>query len=225
MEPSIFRTYRRTMETYFHKQGDKKPGELDEQAIPSYTHRNRLMAWLFWERIHKVIGYVESIQVSRVLDFGCGAGPLLPFLDGACKQVYAYDLTPDPAQRTIDTFMLKKTTLLKVEGSVGQLGDKSVDLIIALDVLEHVAELKALLKEFRRILTDDGRVIVCGPTESWLYKIGRRMAGFENLYHKRSIYDIEGEMRKIFDVRIIARMYPPVTLFRISSASRKAVKK
>jgi 2-polyprenyl-3-methyl-5-hydroxy-6-metoxy-1,4-benzoquinol methylase len=225
MKLPIFRTYRRTMETYFQKLGDKKPGELAEQAIPSYTHRNRLMAWLFWERIYKVICYVESIRVNRVLDFGCGAGPLLPFLDGACTQVYAYDLNPDPAQRTIDTFLLKKTTLFTVEGGVGQLGNKSVDLIIALDVLEHVAELESLLKEFRRILTDNGRFIVCGPTESCLYKIGRRMAGFENLYHKRSIYDIEREMREFFDVRVIARMYPPVTLFRISSASRKAAKK
>jgi hypothetical protein len=40
-------------------------------------------------------------------------------------------------------------------------------------------------------LADDGVVIVSGPTESPLYRLGRRVAGFGGHYHKHTVFDVE----------------------------------
>ena len=47
-------------------------GEYDENALPSYTHSNRLMAWLFWKRIDIALSFMGDISGKTVLDFGCG---------------------------------------------------------------------------------------------------------------------------------------------------------
>lgn len=42
------------------------------------------------------------------------------------------------------------------------------DTIIALDVLEHFKDLNAKLNELKNIMEPGARLIISGPTESWI---------------------------------------------------------
>jgi SAM-dependent methyltransferase len=53
------------------------------------------------------------------------------------------------------------------------------DLIVALDVLEHVKDLESVLASLLRLLASGGRLVVSGPTENIFYRIGRRLSGPE----------------------------------------------
>ena len=66
-------------------------------------------------------------------------------------------------------------------------------------MLEHVEQLEAVVDLFRGLLTQRGRLVVSGPTESWAYRLGRQIAGFHkipgygigNVFHHTHIYKIE----------------------------------
>ncbi|HYT32639.1 MAG TPA: methyltransferase domain-containing protein, partial [Thermoanaerobaculia bacterium] len=100
--------------------------------------------------------------------------------------------------------------------SLKELPAETFDTIVCLDVLEHVDSLPEVVAEFVRLLKPDGRLIVSGPTESILYRAGRRLAGFSGHYHVRNIYEIERYLSRFFHLSVARRLVWPITLFRIT---------
>jgi 2-polyprenyl-3-methyl-5-hydroxy-6-metoxy-1,4-benzoquinol methylase len=94
---------------------------------------------------------------------------------------------------------------------------KSFDLINALDVLEHVDDLRGTLSDLLGLLKPGGRLVVSGPTENILYQIGRKLAGpeYSGEYHERGIAEIKRELNRMAQVEQIATLYWPVPLFEI----------
>lgn len=217
-----FKDYRKRMDVNLRQlAAQHDPHELDEQAVPAYIHPNRLMAWLFWQRLQVVTRYLESQSLGRVLDFGCGAGVLFPFLLPRSQQLVAYDLDYQVSRFTIENLELKGVCLLDEPLGLDVLEPGTIDTIIALDVLEHVDDLHDVCQRFEQLLSPWGQIVISGPTESLAYRMGRRLAGAKQHFHVRSIYDIERQMVECFEWHLIARLYPPVTLFRVSVARRR----
>jgi SAM-dependent methyltransferase len=110
--------------------------------------------------------------------------------------------------------------------SITDLPAKSFDLIIALDVLEHVHDLPGTLNELLALLKPDGQLIVSGPTENILYHLGRKVAGpeYSGAYHERGIAEIKNELAKTSTLHPIATLYWPIPLFEIFSAKRQIKK-
>ena len=60
---------------------ESERGRLDEAGFPAYSHPNSLINWLFWQRLHTAMNYIENhAPYAQVLDFGCGSGVMLSFL-------------------------------------------------------------------------------------------------------------------------------------------------
>jgi SAM-dependent methyltransferase len=103
--------------------------------------------------------------------------------------------------------------------------DGSLDLALALDVLEHVPDLDHTVGELLRVVRPGGELIVTGPTENLFYKIGRRVAGpaYSGDYHVRDVMSIEAAMRRRARTQRLATLIPGVPLFRVLVAHREAV--
>jgi len=213
-----FRAYRRQFQAAFRKVLASGRTELiDEQALPSYAHSNFLMSWLFWQRIRVVLKELEASAPGRTLDFGCGAGVLLPALRDLDADLFAYDLDLSLATRLARHWGWPEIKWIADARALERLEPGTFDTIICLDVLEHVDSLPAVTSEFVRLLKPTGRLIVSGPTESPLYRAGRRLAGFSGHYHVRSIFDIEKYLDRYFRLQIVRRLIWPLTLFRITT--------
>jgi 2-polyprenyl-3-methyl-5-hydroxy-6-metoxy-1,4-benzoquinol methylase len=203
---------------------ESEPGRLDEIGFPAYSHANPLINWLFWKRLHKVIDYIQGgAPYQRALDFGCGSGVMLPFLAGACREVVATDVDLVPLESTRRHFPLAPNVqVLDASGNAlaGQPA-ASFDLIIALDVLEHVKDLAGTLTILLRLLKAGGQLVVSGPTENSLYRFGRKLAGpeYSGDYHERGIADIRGELLRRVRLKRIATLYWPAPLFEIFAAT------
>jgi len=195
---------------------------LDEQGVPSYSHANPLMAWLFWQRLRHAIRYLEGQNLKRVLDFGCGAGVLFPYLLPRCEQLFAFDINDQAGRATIKRLGLKGVQLLDPSANLGELQPGSIDMVIALDVLEHVADLREVCRTLANLLSPEGQILFSGPTESVVYRLGRRLAGFKTHFHERNIYEVEAGLRTVLEVKVIARLYVPIQLFRICVARKPA---
>jgi len=221
MTSSDFNAYKVRHRTAIRKVlAEAEPGRLDEAAFPAYSHTNPLINWLFWQRLRAVMDYVQRLKsVERVLDFGCGSGVMLPFLAENSKHVTAMDIDLIPLERVGKHIPLAPNVQV-VDSSRSPITDlpaHAYDFIIALDVLEHVDDLPRTLSELLDLLRPGGQVIVSGPTENILYRIGRRLAGpeYSGAYHERGVAEIRELLSKHTTVRDIATLYRPIPLFEI----------
>ena len=190
------------------------PEDRDEMAIPSYLHSNPAMRWIAWRRLEIVAkllressGEVRDESGRTVLDFGCGTGVLFDEASQFADKVYGVDIVLEPAQLLIEKWGLKKVSLMDPETAKNELPLRSVDTIIAAEVLEHIDPVDDTLAFFRDRLKSTGRLLVSLPTENALYRFGRRLAGFHGHYHESNAANVhekilaagfrETRMRKI----------------------------
>lgn len=212
----IGRSYIKTYNDLFLKfMSESDCGYLDESAIPSYTHSNKLMSYLFWKRIKVAFQLSGDIKGCSVLDFGCGCGVTFKYFDAfncditACENRYC-----EMAQRVCDALDIE----VKLYEDLCDIKNVSFDRIFGLDVLEHVDDLEKYVNILYSLLNPGGKVIVSGPTENIIYKIGRKLAGFSGHYHVRNIYEIEKVFSDSTLQRTSLKILPfPISLFRISA--------
>jgi cyclopropane fatty-acyl-phospholipid synthase-like methyltransferase len=196
---------------------------LDEAAFPAYAHPNAAISFLFWSRVRCVLQHLEEKPDWRAsLDFGCGGGVMLPFLARKSARVVAMDTELSPLQKMQPHLHLPPHVEL-CDARRHRLEDfpaASFDIILALDVLEHLEDVESTLLQLRRVLAPSGQLIVSGPTENTLYRMGRRLAGdeYSGDYHVRDIHSIHEALKKDFHVSTLAVLLPLFPLFRLYCA-------
>ncbi len=165
------------------------PEDRDEMAIPSYLHHNPLLRWVARRRLHLIAAWYERLAMStgqdlRVMDFGCGTGILFPTLLAHAGKVFGVDLVLDAAAYVVKQLGLSdRVELVSADETEQHIESDSLDIIVAGEVLEHVDNVVEISKLFHRLLRTDGILLVSLPTESALYRLGRRLAGFHGHYH------------------------------------------
>jgi SAM-dependent methyltransferase len=101
----------------------------------------------------------------RILDAGCGTGRnLLEF--GTLGRVAGVDVSPEAIE-----FCRRRGIEGVRQGQVEQLpfADRSFDLILATDVLEHVEDDLVALRELHRVAATGGRLLATVPAYRWLW--------------------------------------------------------
>ncbi len=226
MNSTEFNTYKSRYRSAIRQVlAESEKGRLDEAAFPAYSHRNPLINWLFWQRLRKVMEHIQRpTPYERVLDFGCGSGVMLPYLSQISSQVTAMDVDLLPLERVQAYIPLASNVEVKdaSKNGIADLPVNSFDLIIALDVLEHVKDLSRTVNELLTLLKHEGQLIVSGPTENILYRIGRKVAGpeYSGAYHERGIAEIKSELVHLTKTEHISTLYWPIPLFEVFSAKK-----
>ncbi len=191
---------------------------IDEMAVPSYTHWNPLIRWLMWKRLAIVQDFCKGSYVERALDYGTGSGVMLPFLSQIAGRVTAIDKFITPATKLCDHYQLNNVELHEIDTLPIPLPDESMDLILCLDVLEHIQQIQDVAEEIARVLRPGGKLIVSGPSENLLYKIGRLFAGFQKraTYHRWNIDAVNESLKAQLTLVRQKTLLGPIRLFDIS---------
>jgi 2-polyprenyl-3-methyl-5-hydroxy-6-metoxy-1,4-benzoquinol methylase len=191
-----------------------------ESAFPAYSNANPLINYLFWQRIRIAINYIErNGPYELALDFGCGSGVMLPFLAGISRKVIAVDIDLSPIEQIKSYTTFPDNIEFQDAGDIfsNRFPNESFNIVIALDVLEHVDDLDKTIRQIRSLLKPGGRLVVSAPTENIFYKIGRRIAGtdYTGEFHERGSREIKQTLSSIMKVKQVATLYYPVPLFEI----------
>jgi ubiquinone/menaquinone biosynthesis C-methylase UbiE len=119
--------------------------------LQKYESRNPLQRFLIWYFHHRVGELVEVAGAERILDVGCGEGFTIDRLLRVNGRLPIQGLDHDwPA---LQRARRQHAEVLFQMGDIGRLpyADESFDLVLCLEVLEHLAEPRDALEEVGRV--------------------------------------------------------------------------
>jgi 2-polyprenyl-3-methyl-5-hydroxy-6-metoxy-1,4-benzoquinol methylase len=189
---------------------------IEESCIPSYAHSNPFAAWVSWTRLTSAAKmYEKHAPEGDVLDFGSATGELAHLIPQRGQYHFI-------EENQMLASALKKWKLDARQLDLSDLPKGAYSAVFALDSLEHNTEVATLVNCLEDALSPSGVLILSGPTENYLYRLGRRIAGFNGHYHHQTIMDIE----EIFHdkMSLVDRAIVPmgIPLFAISVWRRKS---
>jgi len=138
----------------------------------------------------------------HVLDAGCGTGYGSSELAGAAATVTAFDVAPAAIEYARSHFAGPRFVLAAC-GSM-PFAANAFDLVVAFEVIEHLADYHAFLEECARVLKHQGLLIVSSPNRLY-YSESRAQTG-PNPYHEHEFEAEEfvTELEKTFsNVRLL----------------------
>lgn len=106
--------------------------------------------------------------VSRVLDYGCGAGQIVKELRKRHIHAYGCDLFYEGGdyKSAIDPGLLSAGVIREMRGNEIPFGTETFDFVVNNQVMEHVEDLDAVLMEISRVLKPGGVVLSIFPDRS-----------------------------------------------------------
>ena len=184
----------------------------EETCIPSYCHPNLAAAYLSWWRLYAAVALARRhARFDAVLDFGAAVGELRRLLPASTGR---YDFIEQNDQAA--SYLTRQFTAAGRE-TLDSAPAGGYSCIFALDALEHNSDFAALLARLAGKLAPDGVFILSGPTENRLYRLGRRIAGFDAHYHETNIYAIEAAAHARMTPLEVRQLPPLLPLFRLSA--------
>jgi SAM-dependent methyltransferase len=145
--------------------------------------------WWLAARRNIVLDWIRRRYVNRVdlhiLDAGCGTGLMLQEL-APYGTVEGVDISDEALQ-----FCRKRGLENVRHADVKELpfGAEEFDIVTALDVLEHLDDDGAGLREFRRVLKPGGRVFIFAPAHRWLWSLQDEVSHHKRRYVSRTLRD------------------------------------
>ncbi|MDP2999646.1 MAG: methyltransferase domain-containing protein [Bryobacterales bacterium] len=141
---------------------------------------------------------------KRVLDAGCGAGYGAAELARVAGRVVGIDVSQEAISFATANYQALNLRFLRSSCAALPFADHSFDLVVAFEVIEHIAEWPSLLDEARRLLAPGGQFIVSTPNKSY-YTDTRRQSG-PNPWH---VHEFEFEEFR----QALTAVFPHVSLF------------
>ncbi|RLD01685.1 MAG: hypothetical protein DRI46_02995 [Chloroflexi bacterium] len=168
-----------------------------EMALASYLHWNPFVRYIVAWRMQIALRFLGRYEEKKVLDYGCGLGILFLQLTAREGLLYGTDLNIKPASELLAAHGRSDISLFPVAELEQIIDDHIFDVIISLEVLEHVDDLPQTVLLMKNKLKEEGRLIISGPTENRFYGMLRNIAGFTGEYHHRDIYQIVDEIENL----------------------------
>lgn len=117
----------------------------------------------------------------RVLDAGCGSGYGAGVLAGRAREVLGIDIADDAIDYARQHYRgvnvrFERASCLEIPAP-----DSSFDLVVAFEIIEHLGDWRAFLREVRRVLAPAGQFLVSTPNQ--LYYADARAALGPNPFH------------------------------------------
>lgn len=149
----------------FHKHGSVQTKFISKN---NFTYRNII------EIFHSI---TKNREPLNILDFGCGVGTISFYLASLGNKVIGVDISEKAvklAKESSKLLMLQnKITFYNLDEWTKKINKPKFDIVICIEVIEHVLSDKNLLKSIRNNLKGSGVLILSTPSiNAPIYKLG-----------------------------------------------------
>jgi ubiquinone/menaquinone biosynthesis C-methylase UbiE len=121
-------------------------------------HLNSELNWIRYKRMARYIANTVP-KNSTILDVGCGTGHIVSLISTLRKDlsIYAFDIVRHNCWKKLKRFNIKFSI-----GNAEHMtfDNRMFDAVISVGVLEHLKKSERFLQETRRILKDDGWLLI-----------------------------------------------------------------
>lgn len=159
----------------------------------------REMAYEHW---HRYAWAAPLCKGKRVLDAACGEGYGSQLLSSSAEHVIGVDLSEAAISHARSKYRASNLEFHAADVTRLPLPDDSVDVVVSFETLEHLSAHDEMLAEFRRVLRQDGCLLISSPDRK-TYSDERE---YDNPFHVRELYRDEFEA-------LLARHFPAYRLF------------
>jgi SAM-dependent methyltransferase len=188
--------------------------EWEETCLPSYVHRNIFAAYVSWQRLFGARKLAFDVaNPTSVLDFGSGTGELKRLLPPSVRYFYI-------EEEAAAAKWIEEEYPDAVRITLANPPESKFEAIFALDSLEHNDNYPELINRLGGMLADDGILVISGPTENFMYRLGRKLAGFSGHYHHTTIHQINHYVDGKMTLMKRARLPHGLSLFVLSCWKR-----
>jgi SAM-dependent methyltransferase len=157
----------------------KPPDFTGERYIPGQGG-----AQLAYEHLHRYLFALRWAKGKKVLDVASGSGYGAALLSQAASQVWALELDRQSVLYARGAW--ERSNLIFVQGDATSLPFESAsfDLVVALEILEHVQDSRELVREIARVVHPSGVALISTPDKA-RYSDARN---YSNPFHVRELY-------------------------------------
>ena len=199
---------------------EEKEQRISEEK--SQLDLSRYLLFLRHKKAYLFAGTKEYCQDKRVLDYGCGNGYGSFLLAKVARKVTAVDIDPTAIEDSRQKYRAENLSFELIAPEIQtNFADRSFDLIVSFQVIEHILDVKKYLNELKRMLSDKGVLIITTPNRRYrLYPFQKPV----NPCHIRE-YNLKTFSKQLGSI------FPQVTIFGITGTEeiirieRKRLKK
>ena len=156
-----------------------------------FTPENRGAIW--YEHWHRYCALLPAMRGLRVLDAACGEGYGSALLAREAADVIGVDVGADAVAHARSRYAAHNLRFVRASVTALPFPSAFFDAIVSFETIEHLAEQRDMLAEFRRVLTPDGVLVISSPNRPVYNEAG----AVENEFHVRELD--RDELRTLLD--------------------------
>lgn len=176
--------------------------------------------WWFKVRRNIIFWFLEKYNIgknNKILDYGCGSGFLVGQLQNQGYDAHGVDISKE----AIDFGISRGVKNLSPENGVNiNFASNYFDVILAMDVIEHIKDDRLVLRELERLLKFGGYLIITVPAYQWMWGVQDEVA---HHFRRYTIGSISKLVKNFPELPIVRKTYfntflfPPAALVRLVS--------
>src|SRR3989338_3826082 len=144
--------------------------------------------WWWAGRQELIKDLLRENQPKKILDIGCGTGETLTFLKTVFPKatLFGFDVLAEAVRFTIQRgHAAKKADALNLPFK-----DNSFDAILLLDVIEHIKNDSAIIKEAKRVVKPGGVIVITAPALQFIWSAHDENQGHFRRYTRHRLLEL-----------------------------------
>ena len=133
-----------------------------DQIASEYDEFKRKNQYYYDSIKNLILDISSKLHFNSVLDIGCGTGELLDYLNP--KTGVGVDISPEMirlAKKKFNKYEFNASDFDKIDLK------KGFDLIIIIDVIEHLGNINKTLSKIKRVSKENTTIIISSPSYYW----------------------------------------------------------
>jgi 2-polyprenyl-3-methyl-5-hydroxy-6-metoxy-1,4-benzoquinol methylase len=187
-----YKTSSQYYETIKYNDNDKILKKTDKKFEIIKTIKKNIKTPILEDDKRRIIQHTSILKNKKILDFGCGWGGFLK------RTVKAKSLAGVELRKECIFYIKKNIKKIMVSDNLNNLNEK-YDIITMFHVLEHIPYQIETLKELKKKLTKNGKIIIEVPSADDLLLKLKEFKKF-TFWSEHLILHTENSLRKILEV-------------------------